>query len=245
MNMSLRIKRIPIIAIFAALYVVITLLPGIPIIGGKGKIEIAAFLPPIYGLVLGPVAGGMASWLGAFLAWLLPPGTPKPWGFALTLPSISSSIVAGLASRERVKGFYGWVLSSLVMVSLLMLWYLNPVGRMAFWYPTPHLGALMLLLISGKLVPKCIENEKTTPLALLIAGFPGIMADHMTGNVLFIYLGSSLLGLKIEIDEMAALFQAVLPISLIERGGMTILLLAFGTPLIYGLSKVGFLEQIR
>ncbi|HDI31225.1 MAG TPA: hypothetical protein ENF80_00230 [Thermofilum sp.] len=236
-------KILSLTTIFAALYVIVSLLPGIPVIGGKGKIEIAAFLPPLYGVFLGPLNGFVASWLGALLAWLLPPGTPKPWGLALTSASAFAALISGLSTKQRIGKIGGWVISSLIILLLLFLWYLSPVGRIAYWYPIPHWIAFFMTLTGGKWAFSLLKNSKYIPLALLLVGYPGIMTDHMVGNLLFIYLGKYLLGLGMEPSKMASLFLAVLPISILERGCMTVLLVMFGTPLIYGLIKAGLIEN--
>lgn len=236
-------KSISTIALFASLYVTISLIPGFPIIGGRGKIEIAAFLSPLYGIFLGPLNGAIASWLGAFLAWILPPGTPKPWGLALTLASASAALVSGYnIYQKNFNKIKGWILATLVLLTLIFLWYLSPVGRLAYWYPIPHIFAVFTSIIGGKYALRFLRKHKYIPLALLLIGYPGIMADHMVGNLLFIYLGKYLLGLAMEPEKMASLFLAVLPVSIMERGLMVIILVALGTPITYGLMRAKLLK---
>jgi len=60
-EMKLSSKQVAIIAIFAALYGIVSRLPGIPIVGGASKIEPVLILDPIVGILLGPWIGGFTS----------------------------------------------------------------------------------------------------------------------------------------------------------------------------------------
>jgi uncharacterized membrane protein len=64
-------KQIALISTFAIIILVVTRLPGIPIIGGVakggGNIELSVILYPIIGIILGPVAGASASLIGVSL----------------------------------------------------------------------------------------------------------------------------------------------------------------------------------
>ena len=79
---GLTTKNVALIAIFAALYYVLSLLtfnisaPGIP----QVQIGLFAFAASVFGLVLGPYLGTLAALLGAIVAWTLPPSGMAPYG---------------------------------------------------------------------------------------------------------------------------------------------------------------------
>ncbi len=221
-----------------------SMLPGIPVIGGggKGRIELAAFLGPVYGMLIGPFTGFAAAWLGALVSWVLPPGSSGPWGLATTLCPAMGALVSGLAVTQRVGRMRGWTLASAVLGALLAGWYMTAVGRIAYWYPLLQWAGLIMILASGRWLPKLYDG-KSMPAAAVLAGYAGIVSDHMVGNLLFIELGSPLLGVSMAPEKMAALFKAVLPISAAERMTMLLLLAVIGVPVIYAVRSSGVLKR--
>ncbi|MBS7640019.1 MAG: ECF transporter S component [Candidatus Bathyarchaeia archaeon] len=100
--MKINAKQIALISVFSALQLIISRLPGIPIIGiAQGKIEPQLFLMPTLGMVLGPWLGGAAAFLGNFIAWLIPETT---FYGMLMLPTIPiGTMVCGFLSRKSSK----------------------------------------------------------------------------------------------------------------------------------------------
>ena len=74
--MRISSRHVALIAIFAALYYVLSIIsPYVPAIGLPDlKIKLEALIASIFGLILGPYLGALAAFLGAFVAWVLPPG---------------------------------------------------------------------------------------------------------------------------------------------------------------------------
>lgn len=51
---------VSLVAVFAALYIVLSILPGIPVVGlGELKIELEASIASVFGIVLGPYLGAL------------------------------------------------------------------------------------------------------------------------------------------------------------------------------------------
>ena len=99
--MKLSSRQVAVIAIFAAIYAVVSRLPGIPMIGGGGKIEPVNILDPIVGILLGPWIGGLTSLLGNFVAWIIP--SVSFYGM-LNLPTGPiAAIVSGSLARNTNK----------------------------------------------------------------------------------------------------------------------------------------------
>jgi len=75
--MRVTAKNLALVAVFAALYYVLSLIAPIRIPTGVGNLEIsfAALIACVIGLVLGPYLGTASAFLGAFVAWFLPPSS--------------------------------------------------------------------------------------------------------------------------------------------------------------------------
>ena len=240
--MKLKSIDIALISVFAALFYLLTLLPGIPIIGGKGKIELAAAIAPIFGIVLGPWRGALAALFGSSIAWILPPGSPDPFSGLLILAPTISSLVAGLFTTRNVGRLYGWQFSSLILGGLIALWYLTWIGIRAFYYPIMHIAGLALMLIIRSkaseylLSPSRIKNS----LAVIAASYCGIVSDHMVGNLAFTFSLGWLIPLEavsgwlksLGLPDIPSLFIYVMPISFMERLVMLLIAAAVGIPLI-------------
>ena len=259
--MRLKSKDLALISILAALYVIIAALPGIPIIGGKGRIDLAASIAPIFGILLGPWKGGLTALIGVLLAWLLPPGAPSlhsavfipapvlsslTTGFLTTRERLPSWIFVGLLKRLHIPIFViggllrrlpNWVLASCILGGLIVCWYLTWVGKSAPLYPIPHLVALFITIVVGNWLSGSIGEGHGSrvivkrSLVVPIVSYCGLMADHMYGNLAFITFAGLFMPLKY-IPLLPIIFMSVLPISVIERLLMTLIASIIGVPLI-------------
>jgi len=257
--MKLSSRQIAVIAIFAALYAIISRLPGLPIIGVGTRIELTIILDPIVGILLGPWTGGLTSLLGNFVAWIIP--TTTFYGL-LNLPcGPIAAIVSGSLTRNTKSA--NWKFAVIVYAVLMGLWYLTPPGRELLYYPFLHWTAFALILIFREKIHNLL-NADANPKKVLgatICCFGGIMANHMTGNLIFIgsvgwfvslkairdtlkNLGFFWLksGLPQPEDPLGAIFAAVLPITVVERLLMTIFTVYLFYGLIFALRKSGIIR---
>lgn len=257
--MKLSSRQVAVIAIFAALYAIISRLPGIPTIGGGGKIEPVVILDPIVGILLGPWIGGLTSLLGNFVAWIIPSVT---FYGMLNLPTGPiAAIVSGSLSRNTKSS--NWKFAAIIYAVLMGLWYLTPPGQEVFYYPFLHWMAFILILIFRERTHSLLNadaNHKKT-LGTTICCFGGIMANHMTGSLIFI--GSvgwfvSLKALKDTLkafgffwlksglpqpeDPLAAVFAAILPITVVERILFTVITVYLAYGLLIALRKSGIIR---
>jgi uncharacterized membrane protein len=71
--MKITTQQVALIAIFAALFYVLSLIAPIRIPTGIGMIEIsfAAMIATVFGLILGPYLGAAAALLGSSVTWAL------------------------------------------------------------------------------------------------------------------------------------------------------------------------------
>ncbi|MGB9756370.1 MAG: ECF transporter S component [Candidatus Bathyarchaeales archaeon] len=258
--MKLSSRQVALTAIFAALYAIISRLPGIPIIGAPTKIELVVILDPIVGILLGPWVGGLTSLLGNFVAWIIPSTT---FYGLLNLPcGPIAAIVSGNLARNNKNA--NWKFAAIIYAILMGIWYLTPPGQEVLYYPFLHLTAFALILIFREKIHSLLNSEVNIKkiLGSIMCCFGGIMANHMTGNL--IYIGSigwyiSLKDVKNTLnnlgffwlksglpqppkDPLGAIFATWLPISVIERLSMTVVAVYIAYGLIFALRKSGMVK---
>lgn len=259
--MKLSSRQVAVIAVFAALYAIVSRLPGIPIIGGAGKIEPVVILDPIVGILLGAWIGGLTSLLGNFVAWIIPSVT---FYGLLNLPTGPiAAIVSGSLARNTKNS--NWKFAAVIYAILMVLWYLTPTGREAFYYPFLHWAAFALILIFRERTYSLLNADTNFRkiLGATICSFGGIMANHMTGNLIYIGSVGSFISLKAIKDTvktlgffwlksglphppeepLAAIFTFYLPITVVERLLFTIFAVYLAYGLMIALRKSGIIRM--
>ncbi len=253
---KLTTKQISLMTVLAAMYYLVNFLPGVPIVGtAGGRIKPSLILGPIYGMALGPWLGTATAFLGASLAWMIPPGTPNPFSFLMGVPPPTvGALVAGALTRTRI-GFSkvkvpGWVLSSAVLASLIGGWYVTWVGQQAFLYPILQFAGLAVALASGWKAGQLYEggNRRRLTVAVVLASYCGVIADHMTGNIAYVESIGWLVSWKsiekmlasMGIPDVPSLFMFMLPVSAVERVALTVLTTFVGVAVIVALRLIGF-----
>jgi uncharacterized membrane protein len=259
--MKLNTKQIALISVFAALQVILGRLPGIPVIGLEtGSIEPTVLLLPIIGIVLGPWVGGLAAFIGNLITWLIPKTTF--FGMLMLPTGPIGAVVAGALARDSKRS--NWKLAAVVLLVLNALYYISPPGIIVPYFPLLHLAALSLILIFRGRVLEFIrsEDERRSLWGTTISSFGGIMANHMTGNLIFIAsvgwfielkgikdaiknMGFSWLtsGLpKMDPTGLGTVLAIVFPISIVERLAMTAIAVALGAGIVYTLKRSGIIS---
>jgi uncharacterized membrane protein len=259
--MKMNAKQIALISVFSALQFVISRLPGIPVMGlQEGKIEPQLILMPAIGMILGPWVGGIAAFIGNFIAWLIPDTT---FFGMLMLPTVPiGTIVCGALSRRSSKS--NWKIAALTLGVLNCLWYLSPPGLLVPYYPFLHILALALIFaFRDKICDFINGNDKRKfVFGVTTASFSGVMANHMMGNLIFIgsanwfvqlkgikdalvNLGFSWLksGLpKNDPTGLGTLFIMFLPVAVIERIIITVIASLICIGILHALKKSGIIE---
>lgn len=183
-----RTKIIALIAIFSALYGVLRRMDTIPMVGVQGaKFSLSDILPPIYGIVLGPVAGGISVITGTFLGIAM--GKPVTFLFLDFLPAFVNTIAVGLLVRRK------WLPVVLLNITLLAAFLVNPltsifidIGGIAFPFAWLHILAFIVLLSPlGRKTSQWVESLKPNLLTagIAILAFVGTMMQHLMGNILY------------------------------------------------------------
>lgn len=190
-------KQVALIALFAALIVIITRLPGIPIALGLrlGTIEFSVPLYAVAGIVLGPWVGALAVLIGNFVAWIIPKSTIM--GLLLIPAGALAALSTGFLARNTK--WCNWKSAAILLAVLIALWYVTPVGWEAPFYPMfLHLPALVLILIFRNKLFEFMnsQSKRLVAIGVGISSYVGMMADHIWGGLMFITIVNLVVGMK-------------------------------------------------
>lgn len=198
--MKISSRHVALVAIFAALYFVLSLIsPYVPAIGiPELKIKLEALIASVFGLILGPYLGGLAAFLGAFIAWVLPPGSMSPYGAPFLLSPPINALVVGFIFYRRWK--WAFALFSLLILAFLFLPPSQPITGYSqvfdpfnpgnyytvpiYYVPAAVLWdkiiALFLIIPSVKFARK-LSTPKNISILFFLLAFIGNQADNMWG----------------------------------------------------------------
>jgi len=184
--MKLTTKNIALMAVFAALYYVSSLIsPFIPAVGvPEITIKLEALLASIFGLLMGPYLGFFTALLGALVAWILPPSGGISYGLPFLLAPPLNALVVGFIFYKK------WKYAFVVLAALILaFWFLPPSQPLSeFWYVSlattwDKIIALALIFPVVKLAK--FKSLKLQPLFYFLLAFIGNQADNMWGADIF------------------------------------------------------------
>jgi ECF transporter S component (folate family) len=178
-------RNIALIAIFAALYYVLSLItPHIPIGVGDVRISLEALIATIFGLVLGPYLGAATAFLGAFVTWTLPPAGMSPANFPFLLSPPINALVAGLVYYKKWK--WGFLAFSGLIIAFLFTPPIQPLTENSI------VAAAVLFdkIIAVLLILPCVKFAKQLSVGqsaafYFLLAFIGNEADNMWGSFIF------------------------------------------------------------
>jgi len=194
MKTGLTAKNVALMAIFAALYYVLSLIAPISIPTGVGNLDIsfAALFAAVIGLVLGPYLGTASAFLGAFVAWVLPPSSGNLFGLPFLLSPPLNALVTGLIFYKKWK--FGFAIFGALMLAFLFTPPIWPVTEN--WLPAVAVlfdkVIAIVLIIPVALFAKKLSIAKASLFYFLLF-FIGNEADNMWGS--FIYATPPVYGL--------------------------------------------------
>jgi uncharacterized membrane protein len=184
---KLTTRNTALIAVFAALYYVLSIIsPYIPAIGIPDiKIQLEALIASVFGLILGPYLGFLAAFMGAFVAWVLPPGSMSSYGMPFLLSPPLNALVVGLIYYRKWK--QAFVTLGVLIVAFLFLPPSQPLTE--FWYVSvaviwDKVIALLLILPCAKF-SKLFSSQKSISVLYFLLAFIGNQADNMWGADIF------------------------------------------------------------
>ena len=225
-------RSITLVACMASLYVIISRLPGFPVLGVEGaKIGLVSTIVPIFGLLLGPWLGASAALLGGFTSRVLFGAGPFTW---LTLPAMAlSAFVAGCLTRRKVGSLKGWIVAAIVLFGLIFAWYTTWIGQIVLVYPFLHWIAFSIILIfNERFASFFVDEKKKLIIGVTMSGFVATMVAHMYGTLAFI-VASELVLIKSTLSP--ELFLSLIPIVAVERLIILFITIVLGVPILLAL----------
>ena len=185
--MNLSSRNVALVAIFAALYYVLSLvLPALYAVGVPNlQIRLEALIASVFGLVLGPYLGSLAAVFGVLVSWVLPPSSFNPYGAPFLLSPPLNALVTGLVFYKRWK--WGFAILAALIVAFLFLPPSQPLGD--YYYVAiavlwDKVIALLLIIPTVKF-GKRLASSARLPLLILFICFIGNQADNMWGSDVF------------------------------------------------------------
>jgi len=184
--MKLTTKNIALMAIFAALYYVASLIsPFIPAVGiPEITIKLEALLASIFGLLMGPYLGFLTALLGAFVTWILPPSGGISYGLPFLMAPPLNALVVGFIFYKK------WKYAFVVLTSLIaVFWFLPPSQPLSeFWYvgfATTWDKIIALALIFPVVKLAKFKSLISQAVFYFLLAFIGNQADNMWGADIF------------------------------------------------------------
>jgi hypothetical protein len=169
-------KQIALTICFGALYSVLSLVPITPIIGISGKaIALASVAAPVFGIILGPYLGAMATGLGGVMGSFT--------NLSFSPMSVVSGIVAACTAGLLIKGRRAEC--AFTYFSVLFVFAFYPlIGPIWLYPPLLWLQIVGFLLLVSPIMPSALKqiNSESSP-KLLPALFTVTIASALAGQI--------------------------------------------------------------
>jgi hypothetical protein len=169
-------KNVALIGVFASLHAVLYFIPS-PLWRNW-----AIYLEPVEGIVLGPLAGPLAAFIGSVTARLIKPD--ELWIFGLIAEPMGV-LFAGLLAMGR------WKQSMMIYSVMLTAYFIHPFGRLLpLWTILDVLITLTLIYPASRLSKKIFGGKNSSPFILLaVISFITTSADSLVRIFLLIPAG--------------------------------------------------------
>jgi uncharacterized membrane protein len=228
--MQMTVRDIALSSLLAAIYAVVSFLPGFPVVGVAGaEIEVARSLEMLYGFLLGPFLGSFTAFFGSLTGCIITGA--GPFGLLRTPCALISAFVAGSASRMYVMRVKGWIPPLLLFITLIVAWYGTWVGKAIPYYPTLHYISLAILGALRSKLASFFHSEKRAELLVSIAlcSYVATMAGHIFGTLIYI----ECVGWLFKLDSaLPLLLVFILPTTAVERLTLTTISTIVSVPLV-------------
>jgi hypothetical protein len=239
-----RSSRVAAVALFGALYAVLRLvvLP-FPVLGGGVTFPVADIAASLYGLILGPLSGGLGVVLGTFLGFAL--GRPVTFAFLDFLPATVNAVGVGLAVRGRASWSAG------LFLLLLGLFIVHPLALPVVDLDPALPGVLIpfnwMHFVALALLVSPLRTRAVTALrargvgmswSVALLNFVGTMMQHVTGGLLFAAVRGGLLGL-VAPEAFPAIWTTIFWVYPGERAFIVALATVVGVPVLRSVLGLG------
>jgi hypothetical protein len=176
-------RRLATIAVFAAIYAVMSLIPVSRLVGNVSFLTMAEVFSPLAGMVLGPFEGGLAVLVGTFAAIAL--GKPVGFDGLDFIPGVVAAVTAGCAMRGSVK------VAASLSVLMYAVYTLDPLS-VAFvsvgGVPVPYLWMHILSLaafVSVSYLHRKGFGFASTAVMTAATVFLSTMNAHVAGAIMY------------------------------------------------------------
>ncbi len=174
-------QTVALIAVFAALYYILSIFtPYVPAVAiPEIKISLEALFASIFGLILGPYLGALTAFVGAFVAWTLPPGSMSPYGMPFLLSPPLNALVVGFIYYKKWKEAFATL--GILIVAFLFLPPSQPlpenlnVGIAVIW---DKLIALFLIIPVVLIAQKSLAKKQAITLSCSVFSLMTILAFY-------------------------------------------------------------------
>jgi hypothetical protein len=230
-----RTKITAFLIVFSALYAALRPVPLGPMIGLSAQFSVSDFLPPLYGILLGPYVGGLSIIIGTFLGMAM--GKAPVFMGLDFLPALVNTIAIGFLMKRK------WIPVILLNIALLVAFMVNPLTTL-FIGPIPffwlHIVALLALISPlGRKAGRWVETlePKFLTAGLAILAFVGTMMQHLTGNLLTEVVLGQIIGLISPTTFSTIIWPSAFLLYPLERTLLVILSVVVGVPLVRTIKK--------
>jgi len=183
------------IAIWAALVAVLSMIPFSVVVGGGGSFPMSLTIYALVGVLLGPIAGGLATLIGSFLGVLIAPWTAS-MGFLGIIAPTGATFAAGLVTYKKGKPFVNILLALVGALVIMVIFYFSfPLLNVDVLKPSVLLMGVtdfwpgwVLLLVTSKWIRDWVQSEDPTKLALamfILTYFANNTWEHYIGWTMF------------------------------------------------------------
>ena len=231
--MKLSAVDVALIGVFAALQALLSSLPFSITIGVSGQITFGVIGGPLIGILLGPIIGGFSTLIGSLIGVFLNPAGAF-FGIFSIIPPFFGAFAAGCVKIKR-----GYVAGAVILASLL-IFYAHPYGREAYLFPWLHIVAMIVAFSPIASVAGSTFRASLTVkpiLGIVVAGFVGTLADHITGSAIGIWYFSPFLTPDI--------WYGIMLVYPVERMVALGLICVVAIPVYYALRTSGLIDSSK
>jgi len=190
-------RRLSIIAALSAIYVICTLIPISPFIGGPSILTLNLIVVPLIALLLNPVEAFLTALIGSLVAmWMIPTALANIFGPSVILLPTLGAFMGSSSKYKPGKLIVGGYLAYCVMA------FITAIPEFPFWV-APHILAIILCPAT-----EFVKDEK---IKTLIIAFVSTMCEQAIMMNLAVY----------QVQLPWQVFAAAFPFMLCERAVAT------------------------
>ena len=176
-------RRIAAVAVFAAVYAVLSLIPVSRLINNVSFLTMAETFSPLTGMILGPIDGGLSVLIGTFASIAL--GKPVGFDGLDFIPGVVGAVTAGFAFKGKVKT------TASLSVALFALYMVDPlsapfvsVGSVPIPFLWMHMLAVVLFVVVAYLRGRGVGLASQV-VTIVSVVFVSTMNAHVAGAIMY------------------------------------------------------------